>query len=138
MERIELDGTETAVLVDDEPTTVKRLHPFRGLFWGLLLGVGLAGVLIVTTTITVSILAVVVVLVVGLIVGVVWGLIGPAKSPKGPPPTTRVIVEQAPPPRLDDDAYGAPTGATESPPAEPETAESKTFDPPSTPEDRTG
>ena len=141
MERIELDGTETAVLVGDEPTTAKRLHPFRGLFWGLLLGIGLAGVLIVTTTITVSLVSVIVVLVGGLFVGVVWGLVGPAKSPKGPPPTTRVLVEQASPTRFDDATHGTPTSTPAPPPPGPETArvetaEPETFDPPSPPETR--
>lgn len=101
MERIDVNGPET-VVVDEHDETVKKLRPFRGLFWGLLLGIGLAGVLVFSATITLSILAVVVCIVVGLVVGMVWGLVGPAKQPKGPPPSTRVVVQQVPGSRFDD------------------------------------
>lgn len=110
MERIELEGNQS-IVIDESDRTVKKLRPFRGLFWGLVFGIGLAGVLIVTTTITVSVLGIVAVLVVGLFVGVVWGVLGPAKKPKGPPPSTRVIVTQVPTSRFDDFGTPAPTGA---------------------------
>lgn len=113
----EPEGGSTATVVDETNRTVKRLHPVRGLFWGLVFGLGLAGVLIVTTTITVSVVGVIAVLAVGLVLGVLWGAFGPAKQPKGPPPPTQVIVEQAPSTRFDDftaPADSAPDGAERS------------------------
>lgn len=95
-------GTTTTVVVDEQDETVKKLRPFRGFFWGLLIGIGLAGVLVFSATITLSILAVIACIVVGLFVGVVWGVLGPAKKPKGPPPSTRVVVQQVPASRFDD------------------------------------
>lgn len=116
MERIELDGTtSTTLVIDDEHHTVKRVHPFRGLFWGLVFGVGLAGVLVFSATITLSVLAVVAYVVVGLVVGVVWGVVGPARKPKGPPPSTRVVVEQLPTSRFDD--FGTSAGSPSGPPS---------------------
>lgn len=101
MERIEINGPGS-VVVDERDETVKKSRPFLGLFWGLLVGIGLAGVLVFSATITLSILTVVACLVVGMLVGVVWGVVGPAKKPKGPPPSTRVIVQQVPSSRFDD------------------------------------
>jgi hypothetical protein len=109
VERIEADAHEATTVVDGPTRPVKRVHPFRGLFWGLVFGTGLAGVLIVTTTITVSIVGVIAVVVVGLVAGVVWGVAGPAKQPKGPPPRGSVPVEQVLSTRFDDfDALTAP------------------------------
>lgn len=65
----------------------KRTHPIRGLLWGLMLGLGLAIVLVVMTIISLDLLQIIIVTVLGMIIGTVWGLFGPAKQPQRPPPS---------------------------------------------------
>ena len=69
----------------EAPVELHR-HPFRALFWSLLLGIGVALILIVTKVITLAIQSIVIVIVVVMVLGVLWGLFGPAKQPKGPVP----------------------------------------------------
>lgn len=84
--------------------TVKKTHPIRGFFWGLVFGIGLALVLVITTVISLSLVNLIIVVVAGLVLGVAWGLFGPAKAPKGEPPSSAV----PPPPtsRFDDRPAG--------------------------------
>lgn len=78
------DDTRTA---QPAPPTVKRTHPIRGLLWGLMFGVGLTFVLIVTTVISLDVVTMIVVTIVGTAAGLLWSTLGPAKPPKGAPPT---------------------------------------------------
>lgn len=68
----------------------KRTHPIRGLLWGLMLGLGLAIVLVVMTIISLDLLQIIIVTVLGMIIGTVWGLFGPAKQPQRPPPPSEL------------------------------------------------
>jgi hypothetical protein len=95
------------------PATVKRAHPVRGIVWGLLFGIGLAAVLVITTVISLDLLTVVIVVVAATIVGVLWSIFGPATPPKGPPPTPKRPAPPTPS-RFDDFDPPAPeTTATE-------------------------
>lgn len=79
-----------------------RTHPFRGALWGLMLGVGLALVLVLTTVIYLSLVPILIVIAAAIVVGILWGQFAPAKPPKDPEP---VRVEQTPAPessRFDD------------------------------------
>lgn len=75
---------------------VKKTHPIRGLLWGIMFGLGLAVVLVVTGIIPLELSQLVIVTVVGIGVGVLWGLFGPAKKPKGPAPASRVVPPEEP------------------------------------------
>lgn len=81
---------------DTTPTTVTRRHPIRGLLWGLVFGIGLSAVLVLTTVIELDLVTMIAVAVAATAAGVAWGTFGPAKAPKGPPPTTALAVEQVP------------------------------------------
>jgi hypothetical protein len=105
-----------------------KTHPIRGALWGLVLGIGLAFVLVFTTVIYLSLVPMLIVIAAAVVVGVLWGQFAPAKPPKEPEP---VRVEQKPAPessRFDDFTdTEAPTVTTsradEMPPPPPPTAE---------------
>ncbi|MBT8216150.1 MAG: hypothetical protein HKN74_08405 [Acidimicrobiia bacterium] len=68
---------------------VKQTHPIRGALWGLMLGLGLAIVLVVTTVIELNLAQIILAVIVGMAIGVGWSLFGPARRPRGgaaPPP----------------------------------------------------
>lgn len=81
-------------------------HPIRGLLWGLLAGIGLAIVLVVTKLISLSLVAVIVTVGVVMVLAAMWGVFGPPKPPSGPVPV-RVVAGEAPPPSRFDD-FGEP------------------------------
>jgi hypothetical protein len=64
---------------------VKR-HPVRGLLWGLLLGVGLTGLLILTNVVAIGTITPWVILIFCVLFGIAWGLFAPPKKAKGDPP----------------------------------------------------
>ncbi len=72
---------------------VKKGHPIRGVLWGIMFGLGLAGVLVVTKVIPLDLTQMIVVLAVGIAAGVLWSLFGPAKAPKGAAPTAGAAIE---------------------------------------------
>lgn len=95
--------------VTNEPTSrqlVKQRHPIRGVLWGLMFGVGLAVVLVLTTVIALDLPVVIAVIAIGTIAGTAWSVFGPAKSPTddSEAPTTDTVTPapgdtaQAPPP----------------------------------------
>lgn len=61
---------------------VKTTHPARGALWGIVFGLGLVIVTIVTTVIPLRLVPAVLVLLVGIAVGTLWSLFGPAKAPR--------------------------------------------------------
>jgi len=68
-------------------TAVKK-HPVRGLFWGLFMGVGLGLILIGRGVIAFGeTVPFVIVVLIGMAISVVWSMFGPAKKPKGLPPS---------------------------------------------------
>ncbi len=77
--------TEVSVLgapVDKYEGLAKKSHPIRGLFWGFVLGIGLALVLIVTKPIPLALIAIIITVAGGIIVGAAWSVLGPAKEPR--------------------------------------------------------
>ena len=61
---------------------VKR-HPIRGFFAGLLLGLGVALLGVVTATIALGTIPPYICIVVGIVVGVAWAMFGPTRSRGG-------------------------------------------------------
>lgn len=113
--------------------TVKQTHPFRGVLWGLVFGIGLTFVLVITTIISLDLVTMLVVTLVATAIGVAWSIYGPARAPKAPPPGTQVRMEPSPATRFDDDAYASPAAAGAHPTA---TADDSTPDAPPRPDDR--
>jgi hypothetical protein len=76
---------------------VKKTHPVRGILWGLMMGLGLSIVLVLTKVIPLALGPMLIVLVLGTIVGTLWSIFGPAKRPKDVPSeaTTPVVDEAA-------------------------------------------
>lgn len=75
-------------------TTLHR-HPIRGFIWGLVFGLGVAGLLIVFSIVPLSIPNLIIYPVVIAVAGTLWGLFAPPKKPKGPEPT-RIDVSAPP------------------------------------------
>ena len=65
--------------------TVKR-HPIRGFFWGLLMGLGITVLLIITNTISIGTITSFLVLIFSALFGIIWGLFAPPKKAKGQAP----------------------------------------------------
>lgn len=57
-----------------------RRHPIRGAIWGLLVGLGVALILIGQAVIAMGTLSPPVVVLVGLLLGVAWGMLAPARG----------------------------------------------------------
>lgn len=66
-------------------TTLHR-RPIRGFIWGLVLGLGVTGLLMVFSIIELSIPNLIIYTAVVAVLGVLWGLFAPPKKPKGPAP----------------------------------------------------
>ena len=83
---------------------VKKGHPIRGVLWGIMFGLGLAGVLVVTKVIPLDLTQMIVVLALGIAVGVLWSLFGPARAPKGAAPVAAagVAVDETPEAAVDE------------------------------------
>ena len=71
-----------------EHQLVKKTHPVRGILWGLMMGLGLSIVLVLTKVIPLDLVPMLFVLVLGTIVGTLWSIFGPAKHAKEVPATT--------------------------------------------------
>ena len=95
---------------------VKQTHPIRGLLWGILFGLGLAVVLVVTSVIPLELSQMAIVAVVGIAIGVAWGLFGPAKAPKGSAPAGVAPTTMAPVGDENMEPDLAPEGALEEAP----------------------
>jgi hypothetical protein len=67
---------------------VKKTHPIRGILWGLMMGLGLSIVLVLTKVIPLARAPMLIVLALGTVVGTVWSIFGPAKHAKDIPSTT--------------------------------------------------
>jgi hypothetical protein len=59
---------------------VRQTHVVRGVLWGLVLGVGLAIVLVLTTTIALDLVQMILAVVGGVILGTAWSLFAPPKK----------------------------------------------------------
>ena len=107
---------------------VKKTHPIRGILWGIMFGLGLTGVLVVTKVISLELSQMIIVLVVGIAAGVLWSLFGPAKAPKGPAPASAAGVATEEPSQhvADDSTIGDAAGDSHS--AEPEESPEITTD----------
>ena len=58
----------------------KQTRPIRGVLWGMVFGLGLVIVTILTKVIALSLVPAIVVFVIGIVVGTLWSLFGPAKA----------------------------------------------------------
>ena len=132
------DGGTRTVMVE-VPTDLRR-HPFRGLAWGFLGGIGLALVLIVTKVIELAILPLVIVVVVMMLLGLLWGVLAPPKSPKGPVPVKVTPGPQPTATRFDDFDGPDPSGTVVTDSAVPDASSGPPPPPPPTdePSDPTG
>lgn len=57
----------------------KQIYPVRGVLWGIIFGIGLMVVAIVTKMISLSLGPALLVLVLGIALGTAWSIFGPAK-----------------------------------------------------------
>ena len=57
-------------------------RPIRGLLWGLIFGLGLTLLLVVTNTILLAWVPMLVTMAIGTAIGIAWSLFGPARKPK--------------------------------------------------------
>jgi hypothetical protein len=98
--------------------TVKR-HPLRGLLYGLLMGLGIAILLITTNTVAIGTLPPILVVVFSTLFGIIWGLFAPPRKAKDQAPA-----QIEPIPAQDPAAVAAAGAAAPSAePIEPMTAE---------------
>ncbi len=108
------ETTGAKVTVSSQPAELRR-HPIRGVLWGLMMGVGLTLVLVITKVIDLDLTMMIVVTVVAIVVGVLWSTVGPAKEPKGPPPATMTASSAPAPSRFDDFTDPADPDAPDEP-----------------------
>lgn len=75
-------GTHQGTPVPQPPAReqVKITHPVRGILWGILFGLGLMVVAILTKVIALSLVPALVVLVLGIALGTLWSLFAPPKQ----------------------------------------------------------
>lgn len=69
---------------------IKETYPLRGVLWGIMFGLGLMVVAIVSKVIALSLVSALAVLILGIAIGTTWSMFGPARPPKsgndgGPP-----------------------------------------------------
>jgi hypothetical protein len=87
--------TDVATTVHQEQL-VKKTHPVRGILWGLMMGLGLSIVLVLTKVIPFALVPMLIVLVLGTAVGALWSIFGPARQPKDvPAEATSPVVDEA-------------------------------------------
>lgn len=80
------------------PTTgepVLRRHPVRGGIWGLVMGIGVALILVDRALIAIGTLPPLLVVLLFVVLGVIWGLVAPPRT-KGTPPLDVAISEAEP------------------------------------------
>jgi len=65
---------------------IKR-HPVRGGIWGIPTGLGLGLLAVNSQIFSLSITTLAVFTLIGILIGAVWAWFGPAKKPKGSPPS---------------------------------------------------
>jgi Na+/citrate or Na+/malate symporter len=70
---------------------VKKTHPVRGILWGLMMGLGLAVVLVLTKVIPLALAPMLIVLLLGTVVGALWSIFGPAKHAKDAPAESSAV-----------------------------------------------
>ena len=72
-------------------------HPIRGLLWGLVFGIGLASLLVLSTIIVFARLPVAITIAIGTLAGLLWSVIGPPRTTKSPPPEPVTTTSSEPP-----------------------------------------
>jgi hypothetical protein len=101
---------------------VEKTHQIRGILWGLMMGLGLSIVLVLTKVIALDFVPMLIVLLVGTVLGTLWSIFGPAKSPKDAPTasaeSTVTEVEATMPPPAVDEPQPADTTEAASPPGQ--------------------
>ena len=59
---------------------IKETYPLRGVLWGIMFGLGLMVVAIVSKVIALSLVSALAVLILGIAIGTTWSMFGPAKT----------------------------------------------------------
>ncbi len=106
MEGVSVMTTTEATL----PTTSVRRFPIRGVVWGLMFGIGLTLVLVVTKAVSLDVMTLIIVTAAGTVAGVLWSLFGPARKADGSPPSPRAPFDVPETSRFDEFGDGTPTG----------------------------
>ncbi len=70
----------TDPVIPEEP--IRSARPVRGLLWGLMFGLGLTILAVVTNSIVLAPVPMLVTLVAGTLIGILWSMFGPAKKAK--------------------------------------------------------
>ena len=113
-----MSQTTPASMTATSQEAVVRRHPIRGFLWGLLMGIGLTLVLVLTKVIGLDLTMMIVVTAIAVLVGVLWSTVAPAKPPKGPPPATVTVAGAPEPSRFDDFEDARAAGTTAGPDAD--------------------
>lgn len=74
-----------------------KRHPIRGALWGLMMGLGVALILINFAVIALGTWMPWIVVGVFIVLGVLWGLFAPAKKPKAEPAPATLPVDESEP-----------------------------------------
>ena len=61
---------------------IKETYPLRGVLWGIMFGLGLMVVAIVSKVIALSLVSALAVLILGIAIGTTWSMFGPAQTPE--------------------------------------------------------
>ena len=61
---------------------IKETYPLRGVLWGIMFGLGLMVVAIVSKVIALSLVSALAVLILGIAIGTTWSILGPAQTLK--------------------------------------------------------
>ena len=117
----------TTTLSATKPTV--RYHPVRGAIYGLLVGLGLALLLMVFKVLALSVPLIIVLGLVFLVLGGVWGRFAPPRGAKNAPPArsatmsdrprTTTMAEQEPAPSQQQQPQPPPPPAQQQPPPPP-------------------
>ena len=77
--------------------TVTKRHPVRGFFWGIPFGLGLMLIAVGQGWAALGTWPPFIVFLIGVIVATLWATLGPAKAPKGPPPSGATLADEPTP-----------------------------------------
>ncbi|MGY9073971.1 MAG: hypothetical protein ACKVHU_13620 [Acidimicrobiales bacterium] len=76
----------TATTSKSTQTGTAKRHPIRGGLYGIVLGLGLALMVVGRKIVTLDSVLPIVLVVVGIVIGVLWGMFATAKKPRGAAP----------------------------------------------------
>lgn len=89
--------------------TITKRRPIRGFLYGIFLGLGLMLVVVGQGIAALGTWPPFIVLIGGIVAGTLWSTYGPAKAPKGPPPTGATVVDETPTPAAEPEPVAVET-----------------------------